>query len=50
MIGVVICSSCLGGKFRSGGGWAYPFSVSKHIKDLFISLFSKNGNFFWITV
>ena len=34
--------------FRSGDGWAYLFSVSKHLRDSCISLFGKNGNCLWI--
>ena len=28
----------------------FVYSVSKHLRDSFISLFGKNGNFLWITV
>ena len=38
------------GIFGRGGGWAYSFSVSKHLRDSVISLCGKNGNFVWITV
>ena len=38
------------GMFRSGGGWKYSFSISKHLRDSFINLFGKKGNFLCVSI